>query len=57
MITSQLPVDTWHQSMADPTLADAILDRLAHTSHTIKLTGESVRKRTFVEPDSDHFRR
>jgi DNA replication protein DnaC len=43
--------------MADPTLADAILDRLAHTSHTIKLTGESVRKRTFVEPDSDHFRR
>jgi DNA replication protein DnaC len=56
MITSQLPVDAWHQSMADPTLADAILDRLVHTSHTIKLTGESMRKRTAVEPDSDHFR-
>lgn len=57
MITSQLPVDAWHQSMADPTLADAILDRLVHNAHIIKLTGESMRKRTALEPDSDHFRK
>lgn len=55
MITSQLPIDAWHQSMADPTLADAILDRLVHTAHIIKLTGESMRKRSALEPDSDHF--
>ena len=42
--TSQLPLDTWHEMMANPTLADAILDRLAHTAHRIALTGESMRK-------------
>ena len=57
MITSQLPVDAWHQSMADPTLADAILDRLVHTAHILKLTGESMRKQAVLEPDSDHFRK
>lgn len=57
MITSQLPVDAWHQSMADPTLADAILDRLVHTAHIINLTGDSLRKMTIDTPDSDHFRK
>ena len=46
LITSQLPVDTWHAYLADPTLADAILDRLVHQSHRIvlKIPGESMRK-------------
>lgn len=45
LITSQLPVETWHEYLADPTLADAILDRLVHHSHRIALKGESMRKR------------
>ena len=46
LITSQLPVDTWHAYLGDPTLADAILDRLVHQSHRIvlKIPGESMRK-------------
>lgn len=42
--TSQLPISHWHESMADPTLADAILDRLVHNAHRIELQGESMRK-------------
>jgi DNA replication protein DnaC len=44
MILSQLPTDQWHQSIGDNTLADAILDRLMHNAHRIKLKGESMRK-------------
>src|SRR5450631_4474030 len=46
LITSQLPVETWHAYLGDPTLADAILDRLVHQSHRIvlKIPGESMRK-------------
>lgn len=46
LIASQLPVDTWHAYLGEPTLADAILDRLVHQSHRIdlKLPGESMRK-------------
>jgi DNA replication protein DnaC len=44
IVTSQLPVDHWHEAMADPTLADAILDRLVHNAHHITLQGESMRK-------------
>jgi len=44
IVTSQLPLDQWHEAMADPTLADAILDRLVHNAHHIKLKGESMRK-------------
>ena len=44
IITSQLPVDNWHQTMTDPTLADAIVDRLVHNAHRITLKGESMRK-------------
>lgn len=43
-IISQLPTDQWYQSIGDNTLADAILDRLMHNSHRIKLKGESMRK-------------
>jgi DNA replication protein DnaC len=45
IVTSQLPVDTWHEVIADPTLADAILDRLVHNAHRLQLAGESMRKR------------
>ncbi len=43
-ITSQLPVATWHDALGDPTLADAILDRLVHHAHQLNLAGESLRK-------------
>jgi hypothetical protein len=43
-ITSQLPVDRWHEIIGDPTYADAILDRLVHNAHRIELTGESMRQ-------------
>jgi DNA replication protein DnaC len=45
LITSQLPVATWHETIPDPTVADAILDRLIHNAHRIELKGESMRKR------------
>jgi len=44
LVTSQLPIDHWHEQIGDPTLADAILDRLIHNAHTINLKGESMRK-------------
>lgn len=44
LITSQLPTSAWHDYLADPTLADAILDRLIHNAHTIDLKGDSLRK-------------
>ncbi len=44
LITSQLPVDQWHAYLADPTLADAILDRLVHNSYRLALSGGSMRK-------------
>lgn len=46
IMTSQLPVDAWHQLFADPTLGDAILDRITHNAHAFALTGDSLRKRT-----------
>jgi DNA replication protein DnaC len=49
IITSQLPIEHWHDYIADPTLADAILDRLLHSAHKIHLEGESMRKRAVVE--------
>ena len=42
MITSQLPVDRWHEIIGDPTYADTILDRLVHNAHRIELEGESM---------------
>ena len=45
LITSQLPVSAWHDWLNDPTLADAILDRIVHTAHRIPLKGESMRKK------------
>jgi len=48
LVTSQLPVDTWHEGIGDPTLADAILDRLVHSAYRLALDGESMRA------DRDH---
>ncbi len=45
LVTSQLPIEHWHEQIGDPTLADAILDRLVHSAHKIKLKGESMRKK------------
>ena len=45
MITSQLPLEHWHEAIGDPTLADAILDRLVHSAYKITLKGDSMRKR------------
>lgn len=44
IVTSQLPVQDWYEAIGDPTVADAILDRIVHTAHRIELTGESIRK-------------
>src|SRR6202051_2243895 len=44
VITSQLPVDRWHEIIGDPTYADAIFDRLVHNAHRIELAGESMRR-------------
>lgn len=45
LITSQLPIADWHRAIADPTLADAILDRIVHNAHRLELQGESMRKK------------
>lgn len=44
VITSQLPLDRWHEAIGNPTLADAILDRLVHNAYKIQLKGGSMRK-------------
>ena len=49
IIISQLPVDQWHQSIGDNTLADAILDRLVHNAHRMPLKGASLRQ---LQPES-----
>ena len=44
LVTSQLPVSRWHEYIGEPTLADAILDRLVHNAYRLELEGESMRK-------------
>lgn len=44
LITSQYPTDEWHAFLPDPTIADAILDRVVHQAHRIRIKGESMRK-------------
>ena len=50
VITSQLPSKTWHSALNDPTIADAICDRLVHNAHLIELRGPSMRKRKTIDP-------
>jgi len=44
LIASQFPVNSWHDIIANSTIADAILDRLVHNAHQIQLKGDSMRK-------------
>lgn len=45
IVTSQLPINLWHAQFHDPTLADAVLDRLVHNAEVVEMTGESMRKK------------
>jgi len=49
LITSQLPIARWYELIGDPTLADAILDRVIHNAYRIELSGDSLRKRRAAE--------
>ena len=51
LITSQLPIDHWHDHVGDPTIADAIMDRLIHNPHRIQLKGGSMRKKQKLDGD------
>jgi DNA replication protein DnaC len=53
IVASQLPVENWHDSIGDPTIADAILDRLVHNAHQINLKGTSMRKKRSRLPPDD----
>lgn len=46
IITSQVPIDHWHEIIADPTIADAVLDRIVHNAYRLAITGDSMRKIT-----------
>ena len=46
LVTSQVPAEQWCDVIGDPTLADAILDRLVHNAHRLTMTGESMRRIT-----------
>lgn len=48
IVTSQLPVEAWHEALGDATLGDAILDRLVHNSYKIALEGPSKRKQHII---------
>lgn len=49
LITSQLPIARWYELIGDPTLADAILDRVIHNAYRVELSGDSLRKRRAAE--------
>ncbi|MBX9769920.1 MAG: IS21-like element helper ATPase IstB [Candidatus Obscuribacterales bacterium] len=53
VITSQIPIEHWHEAIGDPTLADAILDRIIHNAHKLCLKGDSMRKKKKQEGDQD----
>jgi len=44
LITTQVPIDRWHDVIGDPTYADAVLDRIVHNAHKIALSGDSLRR-------------
>jgi DNA replication protein DnaC len=50
LITAQLPVAQWHDMIGEPTIADAILDRIVHNAHRVNLEGDSMRKRKSTSP-------
>jgi len=50
ILCSQIPVSGWHKLIGEGTIADAILDRVVYSSHRIELKGESLRKKTMLDP-------
>ena len=54
LVTSQLPIEKWHDCLGDPTFADAILDRLVHNAYKLKLKGGSMRKKKASLTQADH---
>ncbi len=55
IVISQLPTDQWYAAIGDNTLADAILDRLMHNAHSLKLNGESMRKKLRRLTEDEHL--
>ena len=54
LISTQMPVEIWHENIRDPIIADAILDRLVHNAYKINLKGESMRKLRFALTKKDN---
>lgn len=52
LITSQLPTNAWHDYLGEPTIADAILDRILHNKHAIELRGDSMRRKAAAVADA-----
>jgi len=55
MVVTQIPVAEWHEQFANPTLADAIMDRIVHNAYRLELKGESMRKRRSSLTHSSHL--
>jgi DNA replication protein DnaC len=53
LITAQLPVAQWHDMIGEPTIADAILDRIIHNAHRVALEGDSMRRKKAARPLTD----
>ncbi len=54
ILTSQIPIDQWHEQIGDPTSADSILDRLVHNAYRLELKGESMRKvKATIDKDNE----
>ena len=51
LITSQIPINLWHEIIGEQTIADAILDRIVHDSERVELKGESMRKKRIILPE------
>jgi DNA replication protein DnaC len=51
VITTQVPTITWHEALVDPTIADAICDRLVHNAHVLKLGGPSIRRNKALQSE------
>ncbi len=52
-MTSQFPIKNWHETLGNPTLADAILDRLVHGAYKIELQGDSLRKKSAQKAEKE----
>jgi len=53
VLTSQLPTKSWHEALGEPTIADAICDRLMHNAHVVTLRGTSIRRQKGLKPQPE----